>query len=144
MTGEPSSVRGHRTVAHTADVIVEAWGPDVASCCEEAVSALLEGFIDASSAKVVERLDIDLAPSTAETTLLALLDEVLFVVDTADVVPVAVHVAPAPTGAVRVRLDGADPRSVEPTGAAPKAISRSGLRVHVEPTRVECAFIVDV
>jgi SHS2 domain-containing protein len=45
--------RGHRTLPHTADVILEAWGPDLATCCEEAVAALVETYADSQSATVV-------------------------------------------------------------------------------------------
>lgn len=41
------SERGHRSVAHTADVILEAWGRDLAACCEEATAALTEVYLDA-------------------------------------------------------------------------------------------------
>jgi SHS2 domain-containing protein len=136
--------RGHRAVPHTSDVILEAWGADLASCCEEAVTALLGSFIDVRAAVVVEERILEISTASPDLALLALLDEVLFVIDTADSVPVAAHVTPGPDGTLRVQLDGADPRSVEPSGAAPKAISRSGLRVEVGPSGVRCAFLVDV
>jgi hypothetical protein len=44
-------VRGHRVLPHTADVIVEAWGPDLVSCCEEAVAGLAALYVDATRAE---------------------------------------------------------------------------------------------
>ena len=129
---------------HTADVIFEAWGPDLATCCEEAVAALLGAFIDASRARIVDRRAIEIPPAGPDAMLLGLLDEVLFVLDTTDAVPVAAHVEPSAAGGLRVQIDGADLRSIEPTGAVPKAISRSGLRVDVERSQVRCTFLVDV
>jgi SHS2 domain-containing protein len=38
----PRPARGHRSLPHTADVIIDAWGPDQAACYEEAVAALVE------------------------------------------------------------------------------------------------------
>ena len=136
--------RGHRTVPHTSDVILEAWAPDLAACYEEAVAALLGTFLDVDRARVVDGRTVDVDATTADAGLLALLDEILFVLDTSDLVPVAAHVESGGPGTLRARLDCADPESVAATGAAPKAIARSELRVDVDPSQVRCTFLVDV
>ena len=143
MTRRPPA-RGHRAVPHTSDVILEAWGPDLAACYEEAVAALLGTFLDVDRARVVDGRTVDADVTAAEAGLLALLDEVLFVLDTSDLVPVAAHVEASVPGVVRARLDCADRESVEATGAAPKAIARSELRIDLEPAQVRCTFLVDV
>jgi hypothetical protein len=42
--------RGHRTVAHTADLRVEAWAPSREQCIAEAVLGTVAAFVDTSSA----------------------------------------------------------------------------------------------
>lgn len=134
---------GHRTLPHTADVILEAWGPDVSSCCEQAVAALVDTYVAAGGGAVVAERRFRVAPGPAEDAVLAVLDEVIFVLDTADAVPVAAEVRPG-GGGLDVVLRLADRGSVEPTGAVPKAVSRSGLAVDAAPGRVSCRFLVDV
>jgi len=139
-----SAIRGHRAVAHTADVILEAWGPSFATCCEEAVAALAETCIDTSRADISERRVFHLPAATAETMLLDLLDEVIFDLDTSSFVPVGAEVRSADDGALDIELLMAARHTVETTGAAPKAISLSELRVEARRGSVRCAFLVDV
>lgn len=138
-------------MAHTADVILQAWGPDLASCCEEAVAALVATFVAAvpeDMAVVPEGMAAEhrahLAAASPETLLLAILDEVIFTLDTAEAVPVAAQVRDDGRGGLDVVLRLADRRGLEPTGAVPKAVSRSELQVDVEPARVFCRFLVDL
>lgn len=139
------AARGHRTVPHTADVILEAWGPDASSCCEEAVAALATVYVEPGDHPVAETHGLRLAPGRAEDLLLALLDEVIFVLDTSVNVPVAARVqVAAEEEGLEVELELAPPDAVEPTGAVPKAISRSGLLFDVTPSGARCAFLVDV
>ena len=70
--------RGHRALPHTADVILEAWGPDFASCCEEAVAALADVYVDAGRADAVEQRSVHLGPGSEESLLLEVLEEVIF------------------------------------------------------------------
>jgi SHS2 domain-containing protein len=135
--------RGHRALAHTADVILEAWGRDLASCCEEAVAALAAIYVDSRRAQVVERRRVQLGPGAEETLLLGVLEEAIFTLDTADTVPVRAEVAVA-DGGLNLVLIMADRGSVVGTGAVPKAISRSDLRVESRPGHVWCRVLVDV
>jgi SHS2 domain-containing protein len=136
--------RGHRTLPHTADVILEAWGPDLATCCEEAVAALVETYADSQSATVVGERAVHVAPAPAHDMLVDVLDEVIYALDGAEGVPVGARVTSGEDGGVAVRLALADPAGVEPTGAVPKAISRSGLEVTRHGDAVRCRVLVDV
>lgn len=139
------SDRGHRIVAHTADVILQAWGPDLATCCEEAVAALVDVYLDAVTPDAVTRSrTVTVDAVTPADRLLALLEEIIFVLDTSPLVPIG----------ATVRTDGdeltadlalADPSAVEPAGAVPKAVSRSGLELErgADGT-VRCSVLVDV
>lgn len=138
---EPS--RGHRLLPHTADVMVEAWGPDLAACCEEAVAALAAVHLDVARAVVAGRRDAHLPPAPPDRLVLAALDEAIFLLDTADGVPVAAEVRPAADGGLDVTFQLADPATVEPTGAVPKAVS-SEVELDEGADGVRCRVVVDV
>ncbi len=139
--------RGHRILPHTADLIVEAWGPHLAACVEEAIAGVIGICVDARSASIDGIRSVRLDPGSEESVLLAALDEVIFTLDTSPDVPVGAKVFSRGDD-VGKRLDLelllASPASVSPTGAGPKAISRSGLTVDVSPGEVRCSFLVDV
>jgi SHS2 domain-containing protein len=144
MTAVVDARRGHRALPHTADVILEAWAPDLATCCEEAVAALVAVYVDAGGARVAERRQVHVPPGSGESLLLAVLDEVIFTLDTAEDVPVGAAVRAADDGGLDLTLILADPQAVTPTGSVPKAVSRSELEVDSQADRVRCRFLVDV
>lgn len=115
---------GHRLVPHTADVIVEAWGPTRATCLAEAVAALGEVLAEEVTA-VARRLDLDVAG--AEEDLLALvLEEAIYVLDTEDLVVVGADLVDTPAG-VAGELGVVPLSAVAVTGAAPKAVAATEL-----------------
>lgn len=136
--------RGHRVLPHTADVILEAWGPDFASCAEEAVAALASVYVDARRADTVERRKLHLGPGSEESLLLEVLEEVIFTLDTAEDVLVRAEVTVADDAGLDVVLSLAERRKVRPTGSVPKAVSRSELVVDSQAGWVRCRFLVDV
>jgi SHS2 domain-containing protein len=138
------ALRGHRTLPHTADIIIEAWGPEVITCSEEAVAALVETYANPANATIVAERVVHVAPAQADNMLVDLLDEVIFAIDVAEGIPVGAHVWASGDGGLHARLALADPASIEPTGAVPKAISRSGLEVTRHPNMVRCRILVDV
>jgi SHS2 domain-containing protein len=123
-------------------VIVEAWGPDLAACCEEAVAGLVAVYAEAASGGGHDRRRVHVEPAPSDVQLLDLLEEVIFTLDTAVGVPVAAEVVAASDGGLDVTLLLA--AGATGTGAVPKAISRSGLRVDEAGGRVRCRFLVDV
>lgn len=136
--------RGHRIVAHTADLILEAWGPDFASCCEEAIDALVSSFLQARRAHVLGHASVHLPSGADDALLLGVLEEVIFVLDTDVRVPIGAEVEVAGDGGLDVTLALTDRGSVRVTGASPKAISRSELAVERGLDGVRCRFLVDV
>jgi SHS2 domain-containing protein len=135
---------GHRAVPHTADVILEAWGTDLASCTAEAVAALVDLCVEVGAGDPVERRAVHLPPGPAESLLLDALEEVIFTLDTAEGVPIRAEVSSAGDGGLDLVLVLANRRSVVPTGAVPKGISRSELVVRSGEGAVRCRFLVDV
>jgi SHS2 domain-containing protein len=142
MTDRRSASRGHRLVDHTADVIVEAFGPDLESCLEEAVAGLVDVYLseDAGRTGVTTRA-FDLGEG--DDVMWRLLGEVVYLLDTSGYAPVGATVEHGPGGFTAVvRLGELD--SEWGTGAVPKAISRSGYRIETRGGAVRCRFLVDV
>jgi len=136
--------RGHRLLPHTADVIVEAWGDDLPACVEEAVLGLAETYADARRATEAERAQVHVPAGPDESLLLAALDEMIFLLDTSPNVPVSATVTAAEDGGLDLAIVLATHGTVEATGAAPKAISRSELAVVASANHVRCRYLVDV
>lgn len=129
-------------------MILEAWGPDLPACCEEAVAALASVYVEGTGAETateeVDRLALHLAPGADDEVLLELLEEVIFTLDTSVGVPVRAEIAVGDDRGLDVELVLADPATVEPTGAVPKAVSRSELAVTSQRNGLRCRFLVDV
>jgi SHS2 domain-containing protein len=143
MNGPP---QGHRSLPHTADIRIEAWAPTRDACLAEAGSALVDSFADlirASAAPPERTAVVDLAGDTDEDLLLALLDEIIYRLDTEDAVPLEVRVEGRP-GGVRVTMPVAAAERVEYTGAAPKAVALGGLRFTAEGSIWWCTATIDV
>lgn len=75
--------------------------------------------------------------------LVAVLEEVVYRMDTADELPVDVAVTPEPDG-VRVRFAMADSSAATQTGAVPKAVALHGLRLAQDAHRWACRVTLDV
>jgi SHS2 domain-containing protein len=136
--------RGRRAVAHTADVRIEAWAPDREGCLAEAVPAMVETFADATGAGPGVEVAFDVPAGDDEDLLVAVLDEVIFRLETEGVLPVAAEVTAAPGGGLRVRWRVVDSDAVEPVGAVPKAVSLHGLRFGPDAAGWSCAVTLDV
>ena len=135
--------RGHATRAHTADEILEAWGPTREACLEEAVLALVDTFAAVGDIGWSWHHEAELSGSDPEL-LVALLQEVIYHLDADGAVPVRVHVRPHAGGMV-LHLWLTDLHRVTPVGAPPKGVSYSQLSIHQEGTgRWRCRAIIDV
>lgn len=117
---------GHRTAPHTADLLVEAWAPSRARCLEEAALALVETFAHPRTGAPTRRRALHRAAAGDEDLLLAVLDEVVYVVDAWGEVPVAVGISVGEEG-VDGWLDVVDLGDVEVVGPVPKGVSRHEL-----------------
>jgi SHS2 domain-containing protein len=135
--------RGHRTVPHTADVRIEAWGPSREACFAEAVRGLVQSFADTAEHGSTTPHECRLAADSDEELLVAVLDEVIYRLDARGEIPAAVEVQPAGDG-VLVRFAMTDARAVRPVGAVPKAVSLHELRVARGPDGWACSVTVDV
>ncbi|MDQ3763796.1 MAG: archease [Actinomycetota bacterium] len=135
--------RGHRTLPHTADLRIEAWAPTREACLAEGVAGLVASFVDTAGAEPGWTVTADLAAKTDEEALVALLDEVIYFLDTKCAVPLAVDVEPGTNG-VHARLHLAAVDGVELIGAVPKAVTLHELHVTRGPDGWSCGVTVDV
>lgn len=135
--------RGHRTLPHAADLRIEAWAPTREACIAETVAGLVDSFADTTGAVAVQTMTTDLAATTDEDALVAVLDEVIYRLDTEHAVPLTVDLESRRTG-VCVRLQLAAVDAVELTGAIPKAVTLHQLHLVQGPDGWFCAVTVDV
>jgi SHS2 domain-containing protein len=139
---EDDTYRGRAIRAHTADVVIEAWGPSRAACLEEIVLACAEVVAVGPSATTTERR-LDVADPGDDRVLVALLGEVLTLLDTEGVVPLAALVRPAGRSLACV-LSVAPLEGVDVVGPSPKGISYEGLALGREGSVWRARAILDV
>jgi SHS2 domain-containing protein len=136
-------LRGHRTLPHTADVIVEAWGNDRAACLAEAVMGLVASFAEPNPSAERTRRPVRVEGGTDADVLVRLLDEVIFRTEVDGIVPAGVELVDEP-GGVSGELEVVDVGAVEVIGSIPKGISRSGLAIGNDDGTWRCRILVDV
>jgi SHS2 domain-containing protein len=134
---------GHRGVPHTADLRVEAWAPSRERCVAEAVAAMVDSFADASHATPTATVEFRVGPGADDDLLVAVLDRVVYLLDTTGQVPSTVDVSAA-DGGLDLRLRMAGPDDVEPIGAVPKAVSLHELRFDRDASGWSCGVTLDV
>jgi SHS2 domain-containing protein len=134
---------GHRSVSHTADVRIESWAPSREHCVVEAVAAMVGNFAEISGAVPTATVRFRAAPGPDADLLVAVLDEVIYLIDTAGRLPVAAQVE-AGDGSLDVRLSMVDAGRAELVGAVPKGISLHDLRFGREGAGWSCSVTIDV
>jgi SHS2 domain-containing protein len=135
--------RGHRSVPHTADIRIEAWAPTREACLAEAVAGLVASFLDTAGARSVRTATVDLTADSDTDTLVEVLDEVIYLLDTQGAVPIDTELVPGPDGPA-MRLHLAPVADVRPTGAVPKAVTLHDLRFGSTDGGWSCAVTIDV
>jgi SHS2 domain-containing protein len=118
---------GHRSVPHTADLRIEAWGPTREDCIAEAIRGLVESFADTSGTTYQHVTEHHLDAGPDADLLAAAVEEVIFHLDSDGTIPAAVEVSRAADGGIDLTLQVVGAAAAEITGAAPKAASLSGL-----------------
>lgn len=119
--------RGHRTLPHTADLAIEAWGESRPACFEEAVRGLVATYVDTAGAVPTETVTVELPPAADDAELLVqVLEEVIVLGEVRGVVPVDVTVS-VRNGGLGLRFAAARIQPDHLVGAAPKAVARSDL-----------------
>lgn len=142
-TPEQPAYRGHAVRAHTADAVIEAWGPTAAVCYEEAVAAFVEIFADTSTSPTGLPEAFDIGPGRPEDLLVLLLDEVLFDAEARGHVPTVTEVDVRGDHLVGT-FTTVPVEELDITGAIPKGVSYSGLEFRATDTGWHCRATVDV
>jgi SHS2 domain-containing protein len=137
------SPQGNRCVPHTADVRIEAWAPSRERCLAEAVRALVETFADVEGAHPTGTGEFRVEAGTDEEALVAVLDEVIYRLDTEGELPLNSE-ARAVDGDLAVRWQTTGTDAVELVGAVPKAVSLNDLRFGPDEAGWSCAVTLDV
>jgi SHS2 domain-containing protein len=134
---------GHRSVPHTADLRVEAWAPTREGCFAQAVLGAVESFVDSAQVHPEHVHRCRLSGHSDEDLLVAVLDEVIYVLDTAGEAPVDVELDPV-DGEVDVEFALVDASRLDQVGAVPKAVSLHELCLAPGPRGWRCSVTIDV
>jgi SHS2 domain-containing protein len=130
-------------VPHTADLRIEAWAPTRNGCIREAVLGTVDSFLDTSSARPNHTLVRRLTAEHDDDLLVAVLEEVIYLLDTAGDAPVDVEVN-GNDGDLEITFAMADASRLPQTGAIPKAVSLNELRLARGPASWRCSVTLDV
>jgi len=135
---------GFALLPHTADIVIEAWGPSKVACLRAAAEGLVASFADTADAAATRNVPFSLAPAPDPELLLALLEEVIYTVEVFGVVPVAIHLEQTDDGGLAGDMEVIDATRVQLVGAVPKGVSYSGLELRAGAGGWSCRAMVDV
>lgn len=126
--GREEAESGHWSVPGVRRTRVEAWAPTRERCIAEAVAGTVDSFAEVSGCAPARYHRMTVAGGDDDRRLLfEVLDEVLFDITNAGVVPVWVRLRDVPAG-LELEVGGVDTDEVRPSGAAPHAVSAHRLR----------------
>ncbi len=112
-------------------MILEAWGTTKEECLSRLATGLVAGFaapLPEAPAPLEEPFTLEVGDDPSlEETVVAFLEEVLFLVETEDRVPVRTEVDSLEPGRVEGRYYLLSVEEVEEVGAVPKAVSYEDL-----------------
>lgn len=139
-----SRTRGHRLLPHTADAIIEAWGPDRVTCVTEALLGLVESFARVSPDAPTRLVPLGAPEGKPADVLVTLLEGVIYWVDVDATVPVRFHLADSEKGGVSGQMEVVDAEHVEVVGPVPKAVSYHDLSIRPTAGGWRCHVLIDV
>ncbi len=137
------SLRGHRSVPHTADVCLCAWAESREECLAEAVRGLVSGFARVPSRTRTTTRERLVTAQDNERLLAAVLEEVIYLLEVHQELAVDAAVRPVAGGAV-VQFAVVDAAGAEQIGAVPKAVALHGLRMDHRDGAWSCQVTLDV
>ena len=134
---------GYRSVPHTADLRIEAWAPTRDGCIRQAVLGTVASFMDISTATPDHNCVRRLTANRDDDLLVAVLEEVLYLLDTEGEAPVDVDVK-GTDAAIDVTFAMTDASTLPQVGAVPKAVSLNELRLVGGHHGWRCSVTLDV
>lgn len=135
---------GHRLVSRAADCLIEAWGPDRASCLGQALQGLIEEFAQVSDTPALRALPLSAAAGAPGEMLVSLLEEVIYALEVFSVVPVRVHLCDTEDGGVSGDMEVVPLAAVHVVGPAPRAVSHKRLSMSEDGGSWQCRVLIDV
>lgn len=138
-----TSEEGHRIAPHTADLMIEAWGPTRARGFEHAARGLVASFADVEGHAAGERRVHELPNDHDEVMLVSLLEEIVYLLDARGVVAVT-RAVEEHRGGLRAAFELFPAERVAIVGALPKAIAYHALAVSADADGWRCRVTVDV
>lgn len=128
---------------HTADLRIEAWAPTRAGCIKEATLATVESFLDITSAQSKHTRRCRLTAERDDDLLVAVLEEVIYLLDTEAEAPVDLDLHDLHDG-LEVTFAMADATTLPQVGAIPKAVSLNDIRLSHGSAGWRCLVTLDV
>ena len=128
---------------HTADLRIEVWSPSREGCIGEAVLGTVESFLDTSLARAQRIRQCRLTGDRDDDLLVAVLEDVIYLLDTAGEAPVDLDVDDM-DGSINVTFAMTDATTLPQIGAVPKAVSLNELHFSHGQAGWRCAVTLDV
>lgn len=138
------SPAGHRLLRRAADCVIESWGADRASCCAEALAALVEVFADVPDTPSAQCVPLATDSHAGADALLGLLEEVLDTVGALSVVPVRFHLADTEDGGIAGDMEVVAVEEVSIRRAPPRAISHHELSLAPDGGEWRCHVLIEL
>lgn len=134
---------GHRVSTHAGDVAIEAWAPSRGGCLEELVRGVVETFADTRNATATRELPFQAGAARDEDLVLAVLDDVYFLLDSDGFVVVDIALNEE-DGKLNGTYFVAPFDAVVQSGSAPRGILRSDVKFALDGQTWRGRVIVDV
>lgn len=143
VSGEVRSRTDLLSTLPQADLRIEAWAPTRDGCIRQAVLGTVESFLDLESAHAVHTRLRRLTADRDDDLLVAVLEEVIYLLDTVGETPVDLRLRDV-DGGVDVTFATTDASTLVQVGAVPKAVSLNELRFSQGRHGWRCAVTLDV
>jgi SHS2 domain-containing protein len=129
----------------TADLGLEAWGPDTAESFRQAAQGLAAFLSDITLLDNAESRSVTITADTTESLLINLLNEIIYLEETEDFLTGSVNYLEIKAGTLSATLAGTvfDPE-IHRRGAAIKAATYHGLTINVVDDSVRVTVIFDI
>ena len=124
--------------------VVDAWGPDRASCFVQALRGVVTQYARASDPPVIHTIPLATGPAASEEVLASLVDEVIGALDVFSLVPVRFHLADTEEGGVSGDMEVVAVTDVQVVGRRPRRVDRRELSAVADAGGWRCHVLVAV
>lgn len=134
---------GHRTVEHSGDLAIDAWGSDQVTCWREVLLALVGSFARIPATATRTRCALAISVRSPDEVLVTLLDEAIYLIDVRFELPVRAELALGGDGTVSGSFEVVPADEVELVGPLPKGVAYHGLEMCEEEGLWRCHVLID-